>query len=151
MKNILAILLLTVVSAFTALGQTAAEKRAWVKEMTQAKHTYMTQELKLTPAQQQRFFPLYDAMDTETRTLFERTKAAVETVEKKGDRATDAEKEAAARTLFEVKGKENAIEMTYFPKFKEILTPTQLLKLKKAERHFNHKMIKEHRKRKHKK
>ena len=59
--------------------------------------------------------------------------------------ATDLELENAARTIFEQKRAEGQIEMTYFEKFKEILTPQQLLRLKSVERRFTQQLIKQHR------
>ena len=43
-----------------------------------------------------------------------------------------------------MKGKEAAVEKQYFAKFKTVLTPKQLFQLKRAERKFTDKLMKEH-------
>ena len=121
-----------------------AERAAWMKEMVQYKHEYLTKELGLSAEQQKQFFAVYDAMDAEQRKLGEEMRRMVEEVSKKGDKATDLELTKAAEAQFEMRGRENAIEMRYFPKFKAILTPEQLFKLKKTEMKFNRMIIKEH-------
>ena len=144
-RKIIFLLVMTVIaSAMPAVAQTKAEREAWMKEMTRYKHEFLTRELKLTEQQQKQFFALYDAMEAETRKLFDSTRSMEKSVMDKGDKATDLEREKAAEALFEMKGKESQIEMRYFPKFKEVLNPVQLLKLKQAERHFNRQIIKDH-------
>ncbi|MDE6333131.1 MAG: hypothetical protein K2L77_00640, partial [Muribaculaceae bacterium] len=59
--------------------------------------------------------------------------------------ASDLELENAARTIFEQKRAEGQVERTYFEKFKDILTPRQLLQLKSAERRFTQQLVKQHR------
>ena len=59
--------------------------------------------------------------------------------------ASDTELEAAAQAVFDLKQKEGRIEAEYFEKFKEILTPRQLLKLKSAERKFAQYLMRHHR------
>ena len=44
------------------------------------------------------------------------------------------------------KQKESVVEISYYEKFKEILTPRQLLKLKPAERRFTQWLARSHRK-----
>ena len=46
--------------------------------------------------------------------------------------------------MFETKSKEGAIEKQYFAKLKSVLTPKQLFQLKRAERKFTDKLMKEH-------
>ena len=149
-KNIfIAILLAVLAMAPVANAQkNSAERTAWLKEMTRYKHDFMTKELKLTDEQRKAFLPLSAAMEADTRRTAGEAMNMAKKVIEKGDKATDTEKEKAAEALYEIKGKENAIEMRYFAKFKTILTPDQLLKLKKVERKFNRHILKQHRKHK---
>ncbi len=144
-RVILAVIVILSVAP-AAFSQTQAERVAWMKEMNRFKHEFLARELKLTAQQQKQFFALYDAMDTEIRKINDNTRKLEKTVKDKGDKATDLEREKAAEAMFELKGRENEIEMRYFPKFKEVLTPTQLFELKHAERRFNRELIKEHKK-----
>lgn len=143
-RKLLFLLIAAIAAVMPAAAQSKADREAWMKEMTRYKHEFLTRELKLTEQQQKQFFALYDAMEAETRKLVDNTRRMEKSVLEKGDKATDLEREKAAEALFEMKGKESQIEMRYFPKFKEVLNPAQLLKLKQAERHFNRQIIKDH-------
>lgn len=131
-----------------AKKKNSRQNEAWLQEMLKVKHDFLTSELNLTPQQQQSFFPLYDAMETEKHKLFTQTRELERQVNAKGDRATDAELDRAINALSEVKIKEGTIEKTYYSRFKSVLTKRQLFKLPAAERQFQRKMVKEHHKRK---
>ena len=149
MKNIVKlslIFVLTLVFPVLASAQDKGDRQQWEKELTKYKHEYMTKELKLSEEQQEKFFKVYDAMANELRSATSQTRKFCKEVEKWGVKATALELEKAAQAQFELKGRESAIEMKYYPKFKETLTPQQLFKLKKVERHFTRKMVKQHNK-----
>jgi predicted transcriptional regulator len=50
------------------------------------------------------------------------------------DKASDTECAATARALFEQKKRESDVELKYFDRLADVLTPRQLIKLKSAER-----------------
>ena len=58
--------------------------------------------------------------------------------------ASDTEIEAAAAAVFNQKEREGKIENEYFEKFKEVLTPRQLLRLKSAEKKFTQRLVRHH-------
>lgn len=120
-----------------------SDRQRWPSELRTYKHDYLVKELDLTKDQQREFFPLYDKMEDEVERISSETRA----LEAKADNkdASDLEIENAARTVFEQKRAEGQIEMTYFEKFKEILSPRQLLRLKNAERKFTQQLVKHHR------
>lgn len=121
-----------------------ADRQRWLSEIRGYKHDYLARELELSREQQQGFFPLFDAMEDEV----ERINAETRDLEQKAcenENASDLELENAARTIFEQKRAEGQVEMTYFEKFKDILTPRQLLQLKSAERRFTQQLVKQHR------
>ena len=66
---------------------------------------------------------------------------------KKNKEATDLEYEKLAEAQFEQKAREAKIELKYLKEFKTILTPRQLIKLKKAERDFSRELMKKHQER----
>ncbi|MCM1354889.1 MAG: Spy/CpxP family protein refolding chaperone [Staphylococcus sp.] len=114
--------------------------------MQQYKNDYIAKKLSLTEEQKAKFMPLYNAMDEEIRKaqgeaskLYRQTQKKA----KKGD-VTNLEYEKAAEALYELKGRENEIEMKYFTDFKKILTPAQLFKLRDAERDFTRQLMKQH-------
>lgn len=122
------------ISGFAA-GNSNREKA--LEELKQFKHDFMKMELKLSRDQEASFFKYYDQMFDEIVYLGRQTRKLERKV-LNDPKATDLEKESAARTVFELKKKEGDIELRYFDQFKTILTPNQLLMLKPAER----KMIK---------
>ncbi|MCM1110683.1 MAG: hypothetical protein NC336_05710 [Clostridium sp.] len=129
-------------------GHGKGDRQRWMKEMRQYKMEYLTRQLELTDDQRQEFSTLYQQMDTEIDNANRDTRRMVRDVEKKGSSATALEQEKAAEAMFELKGKEGEIEMKYFPKFKKILKPAQLLKLKKAEQDFTRELMKHNREKK---
>lgn len=141
-------LLLTLVIAVTALAASAqfspAERQRWLGEMRNLKHDFIAKELSLTKDQEREFFPLYDKMEDEIAALNTQTREDEARVAADRD-ATDLEMENTARTVFEQKRAEGQIEMTYFEKYKTILTPKQLLQLKNAERKFTQQLVNRHR------
>ena len=86
-------------------------------------------------------------MDEEIRKVQEESEQLSRQTMGKEDKATDLEYEKAAEAMYELKGRENAIEMKYFEEYKTILTPQQLFKLKDAEKDFTRELMKQHRRR----
>lgn len=138
---------LSVIILLAAFFPAAAQHREsprtqWFSEMRQLRTNYVVKELKLTDEQRERFVPVYDEMSREVMKVMTDTRKMYKSIKEKGSAATELEKEKAAEALYECKGKENAIEMRYFSKFKTILTPDQLLQLKKAEQRFSRQLMK---------
>jgi len=135
---------LAVASSFAQERLSQSDRDRWLNELRTYKHEYLVKELSLSKEQQRDFLPLYDSMEDEVERINAETREleakAVDNAE-----ASDLEIENAARTLFEQKRAEGQIEMTYFEKFKEILSPRQLLRLKNAERKFTQQLVKHHR------
>lgn len=120
------------------------DRDEWFREMLELKHDYLAKELALTKEQQRKFFPVYDSMENETRRMFDQTRALEKSVRQKGDKATDAELLKATDAMYNVKTREAQIEKKYYTQFRKLLSPRQLFKLKRAERHFQRQMVKEH-------
>lgn len=146
-------LLLLVLLTASAFGHAAAqdkdkfsptERQRWLGEMRTLKHDFLARDLDLTKEQQREFFVLYDQMEDEIAKLNADTRDAEAQVAADAD-AADITVENTARTVFEQKRAEGQIEMTYFDKFKEILTPRQLLQLKNTERKFTQQLVNRHR------
>lgn len=141
-------LIMLAISAIQAPAQSpalsSADRQRWLSEIRGYKHDFLARELELSREQQQGFFPLFDAMEDEV----ERINTETRDLEQKAcenENATDLELENMARTIFEQKRAEGQVEMTYFEKFKDILTPQQLLRLKSTERRFTQQLVKQHR------
>lgn len=119
------------------------DRTRWLSEIREYKHEFIAKDLEMTREQQRDFFPLYDSMEDEVERINSEIRA-LETKVNEDKEASDIEIENASRTIFEQKRAEGQVEMTYFDKFKEILSPRQLLRLKNAERRFTQQLVKHH-------
>jgi len=130
----------------TASADPQSEKgrKEWFREFRQYKHEFMIKELNLSKEQQEQFFPLYDEMDKSIHQLNRQTRALEKKIDTSKEPVNDLEYEKAAEALYELKGKEAETEMSYFAKFKTILTPKQMYELKKAERKFTQELMMQH-------
>ena len=104
------------------------DRNRYVNQIRAYKHDFLAKELGLSKAQQDAFFELYDAMEDRTIDLG----GEVRDLEKKASAAgaSDEEMAAAAIALYSQKMREGEIEIEYYEKFKETLTPAQLVALK---------------------
>lgn len=125
-------------------GMTPNDRQRWLQEIRTYKHDFLAKELELTRDQENQFFPLYDEMEDRIEQLNADTREIENRVT--GDETvSDIEVRNAARAIFELKQSEGKIEMEYFEKFSDILSPRQLMQLKNAERKFTRQLINSHR------
>jgi Spy/CpxP family protein refolding chaperone len=134
----LIIALLTIAATLASVNASAQrlsdeDLQKALTEMRNFKHRVFVKELQLSKDQQQKFFDVYDAMDkelmvvgNEIRDLERKTLADAN--------ASDTECISTARTLFEQHKREGEIELKYFDKLADVLTPRQMLKFKSVER-----------------
>lgn len=120
------------------------DRKEWFEELRRYKHDFLSEQLKLTKEQQEKFFPMYDEMENSIEKVNREARGMEHKIMKAKGNVSDLEYEKAAEAMYEAKGKEAAIERQYFTKFKTVLTPRQLFGLKCAERMFMHKLMKEH-------
>lgn len=147
-KAYLFICLLAMLVSFGAIAQAPADsegRERIMSELKPYKHKFFEKELKLTKEQARDFLPLYDKMEAELQQINDETRELEKRVVD-NDKASDTEIEAASRAIFMQKQREAELEMQYYEKFKEILTPRQLLKLKSVEREFTRSLMRHHRK-----
>lgn len=146
MKKLLSLfaLLCIALCSLTASAQRPSEqeREAWMKEMQQYKNEFISKKLELSEEQRAKFLPLYAKMDAEIRKSQKAVRNMCRKVEK-DDKVEDVEFEKCAEALYELKGRENKIEMKYFKEFKAILSPKQLFKLKQAEMDFSRQLMKD--------
>lgn len=139
------LLVLPVVSQ--AQRPSGRDRESWMKEIQQYKSDFIAKKLDMTDEQRAKFMPLYNLMDEEIRKVQEESEQLSHQILAKDGKATDLEYEKAAEAMYELKGRENNIEMKYFDEYKAILTPVQLFKLKDAEKDFTRELMKQHRRR----
>lgn len=121
-----------------------AERAKFLAEVNAYKHQFLTKNLDLSEEQQKEFLPMYDSMQEEIEKVINETRDTEKRVSKDKD-ASDAEIDAATKAIFEQKLKEGNIENEYYQKFRTVLTPRQLLKLKNTERKFMQNLMRHHR------
>lgn len=126
-------------------GKGAPDRDKFYQQLRPYQHEFLTKELDLSKEQARMFFPIYDQMDEELQKIGNETRDLEKEVLKNKE-ASDTEIEAASQAIFAQKEKEGKIELEYYDKFKEILQPRQLLKLKSAERRFTQRLLRQHRK-----
>ncbi len=129
-------------AAQTPLSENERERA--LTEMRAYKHQFIAKELNLSKEQQSGFFPVYDEMDDKLMQINLETRELERAVNENKE-ASDTEIEAAATAIFNQKEREGKIENEYFDKFKEVLTPRQLLLLKSAEKKFTQRLVRHHR------
>ncbi len=112
---------------------TSEQRQKALGEMRNFKHNMLIRELDLSKDQQAKFFDLYDQMDDELMAINSETRD-LERKTINDASATDNELNAAARAMYEQKQREAEVELRYFDKFADVLSPRQLVKLKGAER-----------------
>lgn len=142
---LITLLVLPVVSQ--AQRPSGRDRESWMKEIQQYKSDFIAKKLDMTDEQRAKFMPLYNSMDEEIRKVQEESEQLSHQIIAKDGKATDLEYEKAAEAMYELKGRENNIEMKYFDEYKAILTPVQLFKLKDAEKDFTRELMKQHRRR----
>lgn len=156
MKRLINILILVVMLTATAVPSISAQKnggesrprKEWVKEFRNYKKDYLTRKLKLSAQQSEQFFPVYFQMEDEMIALQRQLRQMVRDLEKKGNNASALETDKTIEAIFEQKSREGEIEMKYLPKFRAILTPAQMLQLKKSEQRLTRELMKFHGKKK---
>lgn len=135
--NLLTVLILMLISTGVTSAQLPDEDMGrYITELRNYKHRFLARELNLSREQQRNFFELYDAMEDQEIQLNAETRELERNVLDNAQ-ATEVETDAAINAIFAQKQREAELEATYLPRFKEVLTPAQLLRLKSVERRFN--------------
>jgi Spy/CpxP family protein refolding chaperone len=118
-----------------------AERQRWMEEMRQYKRDFLSRELSLTAEQRDRFFPLYEQMDQALMKIDGSVRELERNLRRKGNGATDAECHRCADAAFSIESQQAKVLAKYYPKFKTILSPAQLAKLRPAERKFQRELM----------
>lgn len=120
------------------------DRKEWFSQMRAYKHDFLVKELKLSQQQQDKFFPLYDAM-TEGIMAKQRCERDCERrINRCKGQVSDAEYEKAVNCCIDTHAYEARMTREYYEKFKSILTAEQLYKLTQAERKFTREVMKQH-------
>lgn len=116
-------------------------KLEWMAKMRKVKHDFLSKELQLTDAQKKEFFEIYDRNESARRRIEHDMRQREKAVEQKGDAATDAELDSIIANQFSIEERLGAVDRSFLPQFRKVLTRRQLARLKHAERKFNRKLM----------
>ena len=130
MKKLVLITLIAIaaVAAPMAQAQDKSPRKQWMTEMRQYKRAYLAKELDMEDE--------CARLDEDTRQMERRISEAPD--------ASDLEYEKATEAIYETKVRQAEIEKDYAAKFKEVLSPKQLFRLKEADRKFARDMMRQH-------
>lgn len=138
----LSVLLLVMTSSFAQSG--FDQKKEQIKAL---KVAFITDELKLTPEEAAKFWPIYNVFDDKQRELrHEKMRSYMERING-GEIDKMTEKEAAA-FLAQMETTEDdlyQLRKKFVASLKTVLPPAKIIKLKSAEENFNRKLLKQYR------
>ncbi len=137
----LAVVLLSTAMIATAQNTDKKQHRQWTKEMLDYKHDFIAEQTDMSPAQRDKFMPLYEAMEKEIYNLNHNARVQARKLADAKTKATDQEYFNTAKAMSQVKVKEGEIESKYFDKFAKILSKKQMFQLKQAEIQFSRQML----------
>lgn len=109
--------------------------RAELQQIQDAKVSMITNRLKLTTEQSEKFWPVYNEF-SEKRREFRRAQRRI-IMEKREGGMTDRTALSNLKEIQELKQKEVDLEKEYHEKFLTIISPSQLAELQSAEKAFN--------------
>ena len=144
------IILFTFLLVFFSNGVVNAQRGAgyhtdrWEKYRSE-KVAFLTSNLELTPAEAEKFWPVYNQMDKERWAAQKMRREMEEKVRDAGDAMTDKEVIKLTREFAENMQKEGALFAKYNEEFLKILPPKKVLNLYKEEKEFRMYMIKKYR------
>lgn len=134
-----------VILFFSSIGfaQVEPNKKEQIKAL---KTAFITTELELTPAEAEKFWPIYNAFEEKYFELrHEKIRSYQNRLEK--DLATISEKEAA-QMLTKIEAAEDdlyQLRKKFNTDIKGVLSSLKIIKLRKAEENFNRKLLKQYR------
>lgn len=141
---IFAIATLLPVAAEEPVDTMANRRQEWKREMRENKHNYLARHLELTDEQRDKFFKIYDETDAEIAALNKQVREIERRVADNKD-ATEADYNEAIEEMFTLRQREGEIEKNALERYREVLTPQQLFKLKSAERQYTRALFNHHR------
>lgn len=135
MKNTIPLFLSLFLCLNIAVAQKPAER---FKERIDAQRAaFITERAGLTAEEAQKFWPIYNEMTEKLRTIRESVKFPARPAD-----MTDAEAEKLIFEQFDREARELAIKKEYYPRLKQAIAPTKIVKVYKAERDFKAELLK---------
>ncbi len=143
MKNPLFVLILVSMALFSK-----AEMQGHIdyENFKARKVAFITTTLNLTPAEAEKFWPVYNEYDQKKFSLMQERKEIEAKMKQKADALTDQECTEISKKFASFKKIEGDLEMEYNEKFLKILSPQKVVKLSVAEMEFKGHLLREYKK-----
>ena len=125
-----------------AQGEDFREKKEQIKAF---KVAFITDELKLTTSEAEKFWPLYNAYDSKQQNLRHQKFKSLKENDINIDKMSDKE---ATAYLTQMESNEEEVfqnRKKFVASLKGVIPPQKIIKLKKAEEDFNRKLLKQYR------
>ena len=139
MKYLISLLFITVFVISSYSQRTENIDRS--EKIKAQKMAFITERICLSPADAQKFWPVYNEFNLKKDSLNEIRNKARKTL--KGDNLSRRQKEEAIDIQIILRQKEADISRQYHEKFKKILTIDQLIKLYDAEQEFKMRLMRQ--------
>jgi Spy/CpxP family protein refolding chaperone len=147
MKKIIAFTIILMVAATSTIYAQHSDKdhdNKWEKFRAE-KISFLTNELDLTPEEAQKFWPVYNQLENERWEAQKQRRELEEQVREAEESMSDRKIVQLTRDYAGSMQKEANMLVEYNEKFLEILPPSKVLRLYKAENEFRFQMIKKFR------
>lgn len=129
-----------IITAFI-LPQKLMSQAGNMDRMDSYKIAFFTRRLNLTPAEAEKFWPVYNEYDNKRIKLQQERAATIRQVNQNENRMSDAELIKAADRLVALQVEEAALTEALHKRLKEILPPVKVLRVYQAENMFRNQLL----------
>ena len=120
-----------------SFGQTEEQKAKFKQEQI----AFFTNELQLTDAESEKFWPLYDDFNNRKMKIAEEEKSILSYFHNNSDNMSESEISESLSKILDIIKRRNKLEIDYHNKFKEILPEKKVLQLYVVDRQFRRHII----------
>lgn len=138
--------LLTVVAAlfitFGAVNARSGQDKDWQDKMKAERVAFLTSSMELTPAEAEKFWPIYNSMESERRASFGKMMRAYKALEDALEAGkTEKEITELLNAYLQTNEDTHNIDAKYVPMFRKVISETKIAKLYVAEEQFRRQQI----------
>ncbi len=146
MKNVVLILFLGLFSGLIFAQEKPIKGKARQEKIKQLKIAYITEQLSLTSAEAEKFWPIYNELESKLKSTRKAHKKCMDELSNEANKDDDFKKKAAA--LFDNEQTMISLKKEYYTKIAEEIGYKKATKLLQLEKEFKQKLLQELKKRK---
>jgi len=147
MKNLKMILAGFMLLAFTFNAQSQCRNPQRLEQIKSQKVAFYTTKLNLSPAEAEKFWPVYNEMDTKIFDIQCRMRDIIRDNRTNGSKKTEKELSDMVNEILKLQGEEQSIRIDYNKKISSILTPAKAILYFDSEYAFKKELMKQARQR----